>query len=40
MWRVSLYQGDTSGWVFSSRQQAEKWCEQFNNTFNIEEVHR
>ena len=36
MWRVSLYQGDTSAWVFSSLKMAEKWCEQFGNRFIIE----
>jgi hypothetical protein len=26
------------GWIFSTREQAEKWCEQFGNPFTITEV--
>ena len=40
MWRVTLSDADESGWVFSTRAQAEKWCEQFGNTFVITEVDR
>lgn len=38
-WRVSL-SPDSGGWLFGIRERAEKWCEQFGNTFIIEEVER
>jgi len=39
MWRVSLGADSKSGgWVFHTREQAEKWCEQFGNTFDIEHI--
>ncbi len=36
-YRVTLHPKD-GGWIFSTREQAEKWCEQFGNTFTITEV--
>ena len=39
MFRVTLpLDSKGGGWIFSTREQAEKWCEQFGNTFDIEEV--
>lgn len=37
MWRVTLPNDTSGGWVFGTRERAEAWCEQFGNTFNIEE---
>lgn len=38
--RVTLTDArETGGWIFGTRERAEKWCEQFGNTFNITEVN-
>jgi len=29
---------DHGAWIFGTREQAEKWCEQFGNTFTITEA--
>ena len=38
MFKVTLANSDSGSWVFSTRERAEAWCEQFGNTFIITEV--